>query len=472
MVNWKKVMGTFVLSASLVFTSFASLFGSVNKVEAKSTPVLHTHDDSALPFVSKHASGPFDIGMVNEEKVLASLIEQGIISKNASKEEQQKKLLSYLKKRADKAEALVDDPKEVRNGIQKKAGLGPVAAGTPKESKKEKIAAKKTSPDSIIEENWDGEVTTDEVLVLLIDFPDYPHSSITKEDNPVLLYDDYTKEHYEQMVFGDSTYKGGNDENFISMKAYYEEQSGGSYTIDGVVSDWYTAKHPAAYYGGNYPTADGSDIRPRDLVQEALEAASKDPNIDLSQFDKEDLYDLDGDGNYREPDGIIDHLMIVHAGTGEEAGGGAIGADAIWSHSWSLAEPTVIPGTEGQAEVPYWGGGLTAYDYTVQPEDGATGVFAHEFGHDLGLPDEYDTNYTAGGVGAPTDYWTIMASGSWAGIIGGTEPTGFSPYDKEYLQNKWPNSNWFKPVEYSLEDIIDGTKTLNIDHPHPEDPFL
>ncbi|WP_065429045.1 MULTISPECIES: immune inhibitor A domain-containing protein [unclassified Bacillus (in: firmicutes)] len=463
MVNWKKVMGTSVLSASLVFTSFGSLFGNVDKVEAKTSPVLHTHDDSALPFMSKHASGPFDIGMVNEEKVLASLIEQGIISKNASKDEQQKKLLSYLKNRADKAEALVDDPKEARNEIQKKTGLDPVAAGIPKESKKEKIAAKKTSPDSIVEENWDGEVIEDEVLVLLIDFPDYPHSSITQEDNPVLLYDDYSKEHYEEMVFGDTTYKGGNDEDFISMKAYYEEQSGGSYTIDGVVSDWYTAKHPAAYYGGNYPTADGSDIRPRDLVQEALEAASKDPNIDLSQFDREDLYDLDGDGDYREPDGIIDHLMIVHSGTGEEAGGGAIGADAIWSHSWSLAEPTVISGTEGQAEVPYWGGGLTAYDYTIQPEDGATGVFAHEFGHDLGLPDEYDTNYTAGGVGAPTDYWTIMASGSWAGIIGGTEPTGFSPYDKEYLQNKWPNSNWFKPVEYSLDDIMNGTKTLNID---------
>ncbi len=32
-----------------------------------------------------------------------------------------------------------------------------------------------------------------------------------------------------------------------------------------------------------------------------------------------------------------------------------------------------------------WGGKMAAYDYTIEPEDGAVGVFAHEYGHDLGF---------------------------------------------------------------------------------------
>jgi M6 family metalloprotease-like protein len=35
--------------------------------------------------------------------------------------------------------------------------------------------------------------------------------------------------------------------------------------------------------------------------------------------------------------------------------------------------------------------GLWVGDYTIQPENGGLSVFAHEYGHDLGLPDLYDT---------------------------------------------------------------------------------
>ena len=54
------------------------------------------------------------------------------------------------------------------------------------------------------------------------------------------------------------------------------------------------------------------------------------------------------DGNFDEPDGYIDHFQAVHAGEGEDAGGGAQGEDAIWSHRWyvnatdyGLTGPTV-----------------------------------------------------------------------------------------------------------------------------------
>ena len=50
-------------------------------------------------------------------------------------------------------------------------------------------------------------------------------------------------------------------------------------------------------------------------------------------------------------------------------------------------------------------------DYTIEPENGGVGVFSHEFGHDLGLPDEYDTSGNTGGAENSTAWWTIMVAG-------------------------------------------------------------
>jgi immune inhibitor A len=49
--------------------------------------------------------------------------------------------------------------------------------------------------------------------------------------------------------------------------------------------------------------------------------------LDLAKADQIDRYDCDGDGIFAEPDGYIDHFGLVHAGAGEEAGGGAQGGE-------------------------------------------------------------------------------------------------------------------------------------------------
>ena len=127
------------------------------------------------------------------------------------------------------------------------------------------------------------------------------------------------------------------------MAAYYQRQSSGRYTVNGDVTDWVQVPYNAANYGSNYCGGIVCD-RTWQFVNDSIDAwynaqidAGKTPaEIDayLAQFDVWDRYDIDGDGNFNEPDGYIDHFQSVHAGEGEETGGGAQGTDAIWSHRW------------------------------------------------------------------------------------------------------------------------------------------
>ncbi len=188
----------------------------------------------------------------------------------------------------------------------------------------------------------------------------------------------------------------------------------------------------------------------KQVIVDAYEAALT-AGVPLENYDSEDPHDLDGDGNLLEKDGLVDHLMIIHAGIGQEAGGGSLGDNAIWSHrSAKFVDPDGLDPSSGKPGF---------YDYTIMPEDGAVGVFAHEYGHDLGLPDEYDTIYS--GAGEAVAYWSIMASGSWAGAVPGAEPTGFSPYAKEYFQS-YLGGNWTNDtVELDWDNVSSkGTQFL------------
>ncbi len=396
-----------------------------------------------------HKQGPFDLAVANEEKLIEMLKESGKISKNASAKEAEQALEVFLKEKSeslkekDSSGELEDEKLELEANIKDKLKND--------YSKKAKDKGKKGGKklDKVVEEDYHGNVRSDNVLVLLVEFPDFPHNSIQPEESD-MYYQDYVKEHYQNMIFGENGYKGPNGENLISMKQFYEEQSDGAYTVNGKVAGWYMASKNAAEYGGNYPTEDDSDVNARGLVKEALTAAAADPSVNLAEYDQEDRYDLDGDGNFREADGLVDHLMVVHSAVGEEAGGGQLGSDAIWSHRWNLGSIFPIKGSP-KPEKDYFGAGsMYAYDYTIEPADGAAGVFSHEYGHDLGLPDEYDTQYS--GAGEAVSYWSIMASGSWAGKIPGTEPTGFSAWSKEFLQAAH-GGNWLRYNEVDLEDI-------------------
>ncbi|WP_091244475.1 immune inhibitor A domain-containing protein [Micromonospora matsumotoense] len=286
-----------------------------------------------------------------------------------------------------------------------------------------------------------GREKTDKIFVILAEFgnerhPSYPdqdtapavpgptrfdgplHNEIPAPnravDNSTVWQADYNADYFRKMYFG----TGQGDE---SLKQYYEAQSSGRYSVDGEVTDWVKVKYNEARYGrsNGYPCATNTCNNTWNLVRDAANqwvadqktAGRTDAQIaaDVKSMDEWDRYDFDGDGNFNESDGYIDHFQIVHSG-GDQADGDPIqGEDAIWSHRWyafasdqGSTGPSTFPGGGTQiGNTGVWIG-----DYTIQPENGGRSVFYHEYGHDLGLPDDY--NVTSGGDNN-NEHWTLMA---------------------------------------------------------------
>ena len=302
---------------------------------------------------------------------------------------------------------------------------------------------------------------TDSILTFLVDFGDKTmsatggkagpvHNSIPKPDrtmdgqpsdnNSTLWTSDFNKQHYQDLMFGTGE----------SFKDFYSKLSNGRFSVNGDVSDWVKVPYNEARYGHNPVDGDGTseaEMSTAFIADSATAWVNKqkaDGKSDaeivayLKQFDKWDRYDHDGDGNFNEPDGYIDHFQAIHAGEGEEGGGGAEGEDAIWSHRWYAAGNQA--GRQGPTGnklggVPLGNTGLWIGDYTTEPENGGLGVFTHEFGHDLGLPDLYDTTNRATNS---TSYWSLMSAGSWLGDGKediGSRPGYMGPWEK--LQLGW-----------------------------------
>lgn len=224
-----------------------------------------------------------------------------------------------------------------------------------------------------------------------------------------------TQPQYSQADFmammNESGYKG-----IGSFRDYYLAQSYGALDIETTVTPWVTLVGDKAHYG-----ADGAV----NMIVEALKII--DPDINLKDFDN------DGDG-------VLDGLAVIHQGCGYEMSGNP--AD-IWSHS------SEIYGLELD--------GVTVRRYTIEPEQLSTGqqanigVISHEFGHNLGAPDFYDSDYEGSGGEFPgTGMWDLMASGAWNGTNGhGDRPAGMNMWQKIAL-------GWVTP------SVLDSTQTVSL----------
>jgi immune inhibitor A len=223
-------------------------------------------------------------------------------------------------------------------------------------------------------------------LVLLVEFSD------NKGKRPASDFRD--------MLFSQGSYPTG------SMHDFYNENSCSQLNLQGDIVGWIQLPQSYSYYVNGQSGTGPYPQNAQKMVEDALSIAKS--QINFKDFDQ------DGDG-------YLDGLFVVHAGGGAEADPNlTTRKDKIWSHQWNITQPIVS-------------NGVTAYAYCTEPEDGNVGVFCHEFGHMLGLPDLYDTTYRSSGVGV----WCVMGGGSWNN--GGQTPAHFCAWSKARL-------GWLKPT--------------------------
>ncbi len=191
-----------------------------------------------------------------------------------------------------------------------------------------------------------------------------------------------------------------------SMRDYYQKASYGKLDIsaaaeghgianDGVVG-WLTLPyaHPNT---ANFPNGAAD----RKTTADAVKAADAYVNYKA--------YDTNNDGKLSSREL---HVTVIVAG--QEGACCRSYGKAVWGHFWTLLsteQPTVDGVLFGSAAA---GGGYTQFGEFHRDHMATIGVMVHEMGHDLGLPDLYDTDGTSEGVGD----WSVMGSGAWNTVSG------------------------------------------------------
>lgn len=228
---------------------------------------------------------------------------------------------------------------------------------------------------------------------------------------------------------------------------FYTAQSRGIYTPKFDVYGPVQLSQNMAYYGGN---VNGSDARVPELVKEACELL--DGQVDFSQ------YDTNGDG-------YVDNVYVFYAGYGENDGGGA---SCIWPHSWSLHYTMTCPELDGVKIDRYACSNELRFTYDGSLDPTTIGTFCHEFGHVLGQPDVYATDYSDSFTPGSFD---CMDHGSYNNDS--RTPPNFSAYERYALE-------WLEPIEIKSATTInmlplgDGGNVykFTLDPDTPTDYFL
>ena len=205
-----------------------------------------------------------------------------------------------------------------------------------------------------------------------------------------------------------------------SVQQYFKDQSNGKYEPDFEVFGIYTLSQNRQYYGGN--TSGGDDKGLGSMVTEACQMAAAD-GVSFNRFDT-------------NSDNYCDVVIVIYAGVGEAQASYTV-PSAIWPCNWNLQSASYY-GMGGNGAFRPNGSNVYVNNFAVFNElhgssDNTTtidgiGTFCHEFGHCLGLPDFYDTNY---GDHYGMGYWDIMDTGCYANDT--YTPVGYSAYEKNFM---------------------------------------
>ena len=269
-----------------------------------------------------------------------------------------------------------------------------------------------------------------------------------------------------------------------SFYDYYRWVSKGRVRVLGRVVASVRLPEDRAFYAGNNwgMSALGTPNNSLGYARDALQRCQS--SVNWPEFD------LDHDG-------YVDMLWLVHAGVGGESSD----RTHLWSMtsrmsgSWSQAGPfvTTIPlpgGSPGQM--------MRLDRFTVLPEKSSfhpekmceIGVFCHEFGHTLGLPDLYDIAHpTNSGPGN----WSLMSSGAYGSDgMSPQYPAHMGAWPMQYMgwdRTRRPNRDttitidaiedssevvdfWFQGEDYPEHFLIETRRRFGFDHNLPEEGLL
>jgi M6 family metalloprotease-like protein len=258
-------------------------------------------------------------------------------------------------------------------------------------------------------------------LVLLIQFSDLSF----KVSNP-------------QQAFSRMLNQDGYAENGAtgSVWNYYHENSSGAFNPTFDVVGPITVSKSVAYYGANDEEGNNIYERSRELLIEAARIAHQQLGVNFS------VYDNDGDG-------YVDNVFFFFAGHNEAEGGGK---NTIWPHAWNVYEKNeVLDGVR-----------LNSYACTSEFKGAqgevmsGIGTYCHEFGHVLGLPDFYDTDYEENGQARGLGSFSLMAGGNYNNS--GRTPPYLNIEERNLLG--WYNNiplEFTQSKEYFLGPVTDNT---------------